>query len=73
MECPAPHATYKCISCPRAKREVRASLAMFALANFSVGMAMFMFLFCSSSSTHVEHLKLLFTNPTELFQPHTHK
>jgi hypothetical protein len=60
------------MACPKAKREIRLSLSMFALANFSMGMAVFMFVFCSSAPKHAEHIGLLFTDPARLFSGEHH-
>ena len=51
--------------CPvraRERAEVRASLAVFAMTNFMIGMAVFMFTLCSSAPHHVKHLRMLFTD-----------
>jgi len=72
MRCPAPDAKVKCITCPRARWEVRASLALFGATSFFMGMSFFMFLLCSSSRHHVEHLNLLFTDPAALLSGHDH-
>ena len=51
------------------KREVRIQLALFASANFLLGLGVFMFLLCSNSAVHREHLAQLFTDPGGLFSP----
>lgn len=47
------------------------SLALFGATTFVMGMAFFMFLLCSSSAHHMEHLKMLVTNPALLLE-HDH-
>ena len=51
-----------------AKREVRIQLALFASANFLLGLGVFMFLLCSNSAVHREHLGQLFTDPAAFIQ-----
>lgn len=51
--------------CParaRGRAEVRVSLAIFAMTNFMIGMAVFMFTLCSSAPHHVKHLRMLFAD-----------
>jgi len=51
--------------CParaRDRAEVRASLAVFAVTNFMIGMTVFMFTLCSSAPHHIKHLRMLFTD-----------
>ena len=53
------------LACPhrsRARNEVRISLALFAMTNFTIGMMVFMFTLCSSAPEHVKHLSMLFTD-----------
>lgn len=50
----------ECITCPKAKKQVRFFLGLFAVTNFCTGMAFFMFLLCSSSETHRDHLLHMF-------------
>jgi hypothetical protein len=74
-KCDRPLAAPACVTYPRTKRHVRISLALFAVTNFCMGVAFFMFLLCSSSPHHRLHLELLFTNPSALFDhehPGTH-
>ena len=74
-KCDRPLATFACATCPRTKRHVRISLALFAVTNFCMGMALFMFALCSSSPHHRLHLELLLTNPSGLLDhehPETH-
>lgn len=52
------HPEPNCVTCPKAKREVRFFLGLFALTNFCMGMAFFMFLLCSSSEVHRNHFAL---------------
>jgi len=52
-------------ACPVAlgrRAEVRWSLALFAMTNYLLGMATFMFWLCSSSPEHVRHLGLMLTD-----------
>ncbi len=58
--------TTKCPVCPKNRAEVRISLAAFAMTNFLLGMATFMFVLCSSAPEHVLHLQLLLTDYPEL-------
>ena len=58
-------------ACPargRERAEVRASLAIFAMTNFMIGMTVFMFTLCSSAPHHVKHLRLLFTDFSALVE-----
>lgn len=51
----------------KAKTEIRVQLALFATANFILGLGVFMYGICSNSEVHREHLGQLFTNPAALF------
>ena len=70
-----PQVALKCIPCPKARADVRASLFFFAFTNFLAGMGVFMFVFCSSAPDHIEHLNLLLTNYPEFVEHmnHDHK
>jgi len=54
------------------RTEVRVSLAVFAMTNFLIGMAVFMFTMCSSAPHHIQHLRLLFTDFPALIE-HFHE
>lgn len=61
----------------KAKTEIRMQLALFATANFILGLGVFMYGLCSNSAVHREHLAQLFTDPASLFgsehaAPHEH-
>ena len=46
----------RALTCPKTKTGVRIYLALFAVTNFCMGMSFFMFLLCSSSEIHRDHL-----------------
>ena len=61
------------MNCPKKyRRQVRLQLAMFAAANFCLGLATFMFFICSNSPEHLKALNQFASDPIAFILGHDH-